>query len=155
MRFIICFFILILNSCGPEAEMFQRQYVIENNSKVPVEIQFYKDGELGRFAIAQLQNGGLFEGQVLERSGGPWSELNLEELADRPSASFEADSVRVLFNNQKIRIYQISFVPLSFSPSNRNILRDADYSAIGGDRFLFTIIESDFENAEDCNGTCE
>jgi len=135
--------------------MFQRQYVIENNSKVPVEIQFYKDGELGRFAIAQLQNGGLFEGQVLERSGGPWSELNLEELADRPSASFEADSVRVLFNNQKIRIYQISFVPLSFSPSNRNILRDADYSAIGGDRFLFTIIESDFENAEDCNGTCE
>lgn len=136
--------------------MFQRQYVIENNSSVPIELQFYRDGELNfGFASTQLQNGERLEGMILDRSGGPWSALSNEELADRPSASFEADSVRVLFNNEKLKIHKISFVPLTFTPSERNLLMDSDYSDIGGDKFLFTFGESDFENAEDCNGNCE
>ncbi len=154
MRFLIYIFLLTLTSCGPEAIKFQRQYVIENNT-VPIELHFYKDGELSRFAITQLMGGEQLEGQVLERSDGPWSELNSEELLDRPSASFESDSVRVIFNDQKVRIYQISFIPLTFTPSEGNLLRDADYSAIGGDKFLFAITESDFENAEDCDGNCD
>ncbi|PCJ97092.1 MAG: hypothetical protein COA50_05490 [Flavobacteriaceae bacterium] len=155
MKYLIYFLVVILSSCGPEAEMFQRQYVIENNSSVPIELQFYRDGELNLgFATSQLQNGERLEGLILDRSGGAWSELTSEELVDRPSASFESDSVRVLFNNQKLMIYQISFVPLMFTPSDRNLLKDNDYSVLGGDKFLFEISESDFDNAADCSGDC-
>ncbi len=158
MKIFIRFFFFILTSCGPEAVKFQRQYVIENSSTVPIEIRFYRSGELAfRFGATQLENGEQLEGQILERSGGPWSDLSDENNERLPTLSFEADSVRLVFNNQKLHVYTEMSSPdgLIFTPSNRNILRDSDYSAIGGDKFLFTITESDFENAEDCDGNCE
>ncbi|NJB37803.1 hypothetical protein [Croceivirga sp. JEA036] len=156
MKYIVYLLLLILASCGPEAEMFQRQYVIENGTGVPVELQFYRDGSLSLgFETILLQNQERIAGLELDRSGGPWTDLSSEQLLDRPSASFESDSVRLIFNNEKIITYKITYIPLTFSPTERNLLRDTDYTSIGGDKFLFTINESDFENAEDCNGNCE
>jgi len=158
MKHLIYFIIIVvLNSCGPEAEMFQRQYVIENNSSVPIELQFYQNGELTfRFGITQLENTERFEGLILDRSGGPWSELSTEQLSNAPSNSFESDSIRIIYDSNKLSVFteRSSVNGIVFIPIDRNILRDSDYSDIGGDKFLFTINQSDFENATDCNGNC-
>lgn len=158
MKHIIYFLIIVvLNSCGPEAEMFQRQYVIENNSSVPIELQFYRDGELNfRFATTQLENGERLEGLILDRSGGPWTELGEENNLRLPSLSFETDSLRIIYDNSKIAIFSRnnSSNGFVFIPIDRNMLTHTDYSDIGGDKFLFTINKSDFENATDCNGNC-
>jgi hypothetical protein len=158
MKHIIYFLIIVvLNSCGPEAEMFQRQYIIENGTGIPVELQFYRNGELAfRFSETQLQNTEQLEGLIIDRSGGPWSELSPEQLSDAPIGSFEADSVRIIYENLKISTFTYKNSPNGgiFTPTVRNVLRDSDYSDIGGDKFLFTINQSDFENATDCNGNC-
>ena len=158
MKYIVYPLLLILASCGPEAERFDRQYVIENSAGVPIELQFYRRGELAfRFGKTPLQNGERLEGLVKHRSGGPWSDLSQENNLRLPSNSFEADSIRIIYDNLKLSTFAYRSSPNGaiFTPTDRNILRDTDYTSIGGDKFLFTISESDFENAGDCNGNCE
>lgn len=157
MKNLIFLLFVILTACGPEAEKWQRQYIIKNDSSVSVELQFYRGGNLAfRFGNTQLQMGEQLEGLELDRSGGPWSNLTPEQLSNLPVNSLEADSVRVVFNDQKLSVYTWSSSPDGdvFMPSERNLLRDGDYSSIGGDKLLFSINESDFENATDCNGNC-
>lgn len=155
MKYLIVFFLAIATSCGPEAKMFDRQYILKNSSSMSLELQFFRQGEISlRFKFAQLLDGEQLEGEVLERSGGPWSELSEDNNISLPATSFETDSVRIIFNNEKFIVHHINYVPLAFSPSVRNILKDTDYTSIGNDKFLFTISESDFDNAEDCNGNC-
>ncbi|UII79386.1 hypothetical protein [Flagellimonas sp. CMM7] len=153
---LITLLFLIL-ACGPEAPMFDRQYVIQNSSSFQIVLQFYKNGEPSRYNETLLNTSNQLEGSVLTRSGGPWDDLAKEQLIDNPVASLEADSITVIFNKEKKATYTIEFMQTgvpAFNPANRNLLRDTDYVSIGKDKFLFQITDSDYEGAEPCIGDC-
>jgi len=146
---------LILASCITEAPIYPRQYIIENGTGVPITLQFYSEGTLTfRYGETQLQNTEQLAGLSIEISK-PWSELSPDTIADSPVSSFQADSIRIIYDNLKVSSFTYTYRTGNFTPIERNILRDSDYTSIGGDNFLFIINESDFENAEDCNGNCE
>jgi len=146
---------LILASCITEAPIYPRRYIIENDTGIPITLQFYKEGTLTfRYGETQLQNTEQLVGVTLERRM-PWSELSPDTIADSPVSSFQADSIRIIYDNLKVSSFTYTRKTGNFTPIERNILRDSDYTSIGGDNFLFIINESDFENAEDCNGNCE
>jgi len=149
--------LLLTMACGPEAPMFDRQYVIQNSSSFQIVLQFYKNGEPSRYNETLLNISNQLEGSVLSRSGGAWDELAKEQLIDNPVASLEADSIIAVFNNEKKTTYTIEFMQTgvpAFDPANRNLLRDTDYVSIGKDKFLFQITDSDYEGAEPCIGDC-
>lgn len=52
------------------------------------------------------------------------------------------DSVRVIFNNEKVKVYTRT------PPDNCNICD-------GDENYQYFITEEDYESAEDCNGDCE
>ena len=146
---------LILASCITEAPIYPRRYIIENGTGVPITLQFYSEGTLTfRYGETQLQNTEQLVGLSIEISK-PWSELSPDTIADSPVSSFQADSIRIIYDNLKVSSFTYTYRTGNFTPIERNILRDSDYTSIGGDNFLFIINESDFENAEDCNGNCE
>lgn len=153
---LIILLVLVL-ACGPEAPMFDRQYVVQNSSSFQIVLQFYKNGEPSRYNETLLNISNQLEGSVLTRSGGPWDELAKEQLIDNPVASLEADSIIAIFNNEKKATYIIEFMQTgvpAFDPANRNLLRDTDYISIGKDQFLFQITDTDYESAKPCNGNC-
>ena len=146
---------LILASCITEAPIYPRRYIIENGTGVPITLQFYSEGTLTfRYGETQLQNTEQLVGLSIEISK-PWSELSPDTIADSPVSSFQADSIRIIYDNLKVSSFTYTYRTGNFTPIERNILRNSDYTSIGGDNFLFIINESDFENAEDCNGNCE
>ena len=146
---------LILASCITEAPIYPRRYIIENGTGVPITLQFYSEGTLTfRYGETQLQNTEQLVGVTVERRM-PWSKLSPDTIADSPVSSFYADSIRIIYDNLKVSSFTYTYRTGNFTPIERNILRDSDYTSIGGDNFLFIINESDFENAEDCNGNCE
>ena len=147
---------LILASCITEAPIYPRRYIIENGTGVPITLQFYSEGTLLTylFSETQLQNTEQLVGVTVERRM-PWSKLSPDTIADSPVSSFYADSIRIIYDNLKVSSFTYTRKTGNFTPIERNILRDSDYTSIGGDNFLFIINESDFENAEDCNGNCE
>ena len=147
----------VLTSCiHLEAEKYDIEFGIENNTTVPVELQFYRTGELAfRYGITPLEVGEQLIGVGIERRGEPWSDLDEENLSI-PGDSFEADSIRIIFNNEKIRIctFLNSFEGPIFTPIDKNIFNSLEYTSIGNDQFLFKLEESDYESAEDCLGDC-
>jgi hypothetical protein len=146
---------LILASCITEAPIYPRRYIIENGTGIPITLQFYSEGTLTfRYGETQLQNTEQLVGVTLDRRM-PWSEFSPDTIADSPVSSFQADSIRIIYDNLKVSSFTYTYRTGNFTPIERNILRDSDYTSIGGDNFLFIINESDFENAEDCNGNCE
>ncbi|WP_396589754.1 hypothetical protein [Allomuricauda sp. R78024] len=149
--------LLLTMACGPEAPMFDRQYVIQNSSSFQIVLQFYKNGEPSRYNETLLNTSNQLEGSVLTRSGGPWENLPESNNLRLPVASLEADSIIAVFNNEKKATYTIEFMQMgvpAFNPANRNLLRDTDYVSIGKDKFLFQITDSDYEGAEPCIGDC-
>lgn len=150
--------LVLVMACGPEAPRFDRQYVVQNSSSFQIILQFYKNGEPSRYNETLLNISNQLEGSVLTRSGGPWGNLPESNNLRLPVASLEADSIITIFNKEKKATYTVEFILTegpAFNPAIRNLLRDTDYISIGKDQFLFQITDTDYENAEPCNGDCE
>lgn len=149
--------LILLTNCGPEAKTYDRQYIIKNESSKKIILTFFNQGSIVNYLTDSLAPEENHEGQVLERSGGPWEDFSREELISEPTASLEADSIRVVFNSEKLMTYVMKYVKggSEFIPTTRNVLRDLDYKSIGDHKFLFEITDADYNNAADCDGNCE
>ncbi len=143
-----------LFNCGPEAEKFERQYLIENNSNKNIRINFYLMFEpVNSYSDIDLNQGEILNGTRFEFS----RPVSKKPDYTGPRLSFKSDSAVVIFDNQrKLSTYLISDMEATFSePKSRNIFRHGNYEALGNDQFLFKITEEDYENATPCNGDCE
>ncbi|MBS9464137.1 hypothetical protein KIM67_17070 [Flagellimonas sp. 389] len=100
-------FLLFIVACGPEAPMFERQYIILNSSSHPIFLEFYRDGQPSLFNATALSMSQQLEGSILSRSGGSWESLSQSNNLRLPSTSFETDSVVIVFNNEKKATYTI------------------------------------------------
>ncbi|MDC3403019.1 hypothetical protein OAX38_02385 [Flavobacteriaceae bacterium] len=106
--------------------------------------------------VASAISGEVIEGKI--RSNLPKNKQNILYIDTEQQlhhVSFNLHRVKTLTNSTDIdgSLYMYCLRPLS--PKERNILRLSDYTSIEDDNFLFIINQSDFENAEDCNGNCE
>ena len=147
--------LLLIFSCGPEAKMHKRTYVVENSTDMSVEIYFYE-----RFESRLKQN--IVLGPDQEMAG---VELEFDQpFINDPNefwpnlSLYSSDSVVIIFNNErkKTDVLFKSAEGISFSePIERNVFRHGNYEDISGENFLFSITKQDFESATPCNADCE
>jgi hypothetical protein len=144
-------FLSVLGCTNNEVEMNRRDYIIENNTGISTAIKFYSrvDGMLNNQTSKVLSNGHKLSEKV---------ELTIEfdNSEDYPRLAYGADSIKIVFNNEKFIINKYNTINSQFSePINRNIFRHSNYENLGNERYLFKITQQDYENAEDCNGNCD
>ena len=144
-------FLSVLGCTNNEVEMNRRDYIIENNTGISTAIKFYSrvDGMLNNQTSKVLSNGHKLSEKV---------ELTIEfdSSEDYPRLAYGADSIKIVFNNEKFIINKYNTINSQFSePINRNIFRHSNYENLGNERYLFKITQQDYENAEDCNGNCD
>ena len=146
--------ILTLFNCGPEANMYKRDYIIKNNIDRTVELKFYnrRSGDLkGR--TSKILSGN--QSQLIETLEQTTPFNQTSENLDLFTA-FGADSVRIIFDNIKVVTHVFFTNSETFSePINRNVFLFNNYENIGNERFLYEIIEEDYENAVICDGNCD
>jgi hypothetical protein len=148
---ILSFFLII--SCTHENEQFiDKSFVIKNETSHTVSIKFYN-------LIDEVQN---TETSTILDSENIQSEYSIEDILKSnneqglPASAFIADSVRIIFNENKILSYSYFVETMTFSePVNRNIFKLNNYSNSDNERYEYKITEIDYENAEDCGGNCE
>jgi hypothetical protein len=146
--------IFALFNCGPEAQMFERQYLIENKSNTTIQLYFYLLSEpVNDFSGIELNKNRILEGKRFEFS----KPVSNDSDYTGSRLSFKSDSAIIIFNNKrKLSIYLKHDMESVFSePKNRNIYRHGNYESIENDQFLFKITEEDFENATPCDGDCD
>ena len=151
-KIIIIVCLIICSNCVTESKMYPRQYSIKNESSNNIRLKFYLT-----FTSVQLVdeifilNDGVFEGEIIEFDQ-PHS-TNEEYLIN--TAFKASDSLVIIYNNEKRSIYSVDFNGNFSNPINRNPFRFGNYKNLGNDDFQFTIMEEDYNNAEDCNGNCD
>ncbi|TVZ25916.1 hypothetical protein JM83_0857 [Gillisia sp. Hel_I_86] len=146
--------LLFFLNCGPEAKMYKRTYIIENDTQQELKIKFYYkfDGSLSN--ELKLTPRSSYNGEQFE-VGQP---LSVDPNAIYPSSSLSSDSLVIIFNNEKKKINVVNDLQdgIFFSdPIERNIFRHGNYEDIGGDQFLYIITQQDYENAMPCDGDCD
>ena len=150
---------LIINStllfsalgCTNEVVMKRRDYSIQNDTDFSVKIEFYypSNGTLNNQTSGILNNKGS---QLTNKVEQDQPFTNSENV---PSFAHVSDSVRIIFNNEKIYVNTFNTFDETFSePLNRNLFRQSNYESLGNERYLFKITQQDYENASDCSGNC-
>lgn len=154
MRNIVFTLLILFTSCIPAPELWQRKYIIENSSNVPVRVIFFVEGDSSAGFLSKRL-------EVLERLEGGWVDLGVDpssrpenELEGLPLSSYRADSVVIVFNNQAKLSYSTLGISIFSEPLDRNLFRNSNYEAIGDEEFLYKIIPADFDRADDCGGDC-
>ncbi len=146
---ILSIFLSVLGCTDNEVEKNRRDYVIENDTNLMVNITFY-----------DRVNGNTIASRILN----PSDELigTVEQTSDfdnsgfTTSSAFQADSVRLIIDNAKFYTNVFNTINNAFSePINRNLFRHSNYENLGNERYLFKITQQDYENAEDCNENCD
>lgn len=156
---MLLLFIVFIAGCGPEAPEIDRRYQILNLSNTIIKIKFYDSFSYSLLlAETQLKTGDLFEGDFLVRKAGN-PQLSYPD-SNYPSRAFRgSDSLVIIFNDQAYhtqRFYATAPTSSSYSqPIDRNIFRHGNYTEVEKEKFQFEISQKDYENAEDCNGSCE
>lgn len=147
------FLLIIFISCGPEARMFNRTFVIKNGLEIPVKVNIYLNEELKDNKT--LLPDQVFKGNELE------TDQDLREMPNGigPLTSFKGNIIEVIYNNEKKSISTSSDINngLGFfsEPAERNLLRTGNYEDLGNEESQFTITQQDFDNATPCDGPCE
>ena len=143
----------MLSSCVTESRMYPRQYSLKNESNQVIKLKFYfkYDNQLVYGEIITLNNTEVFNGGVLETDQPHSNEINHPII----NAFKSSDSLIVIYNDLKKSTFSIGFNGDLSTPIERNPFRHGNYENLGNDDFQFTIMEEDYNNAEDCNGNCD
>ena len=143
----------MLSSCVTESRMYPRQYSLKNESNQVIKLKFYfkYDNQLVYGEIITLNNTEVFNGGVLETDQPHSNEINHPII----NAFKSSDSLIVIYNDLKKSTFSIGFKGDLSTPIERNPFRHGSYENLGNDDFQFTIMEEDYNNAEDCNGNCD
>jgi len=151
---LICAFWCIISCDIVNEQSTEADFTIINSTNVPIHL-FFINPEFDFVVSDELLNpNDSYEGFMVESSVGG--------IFDDPEFfvnSFPGDSIRIIFNNERIISYHIIYDDEdSFfysQPINRNIFRVGNYEDLGDEDFLYTITQEDFDNATPCDGPCE
>ncbi|WGH74545.1 hypothetical protein P8625_10620 [Tenacibaculum tangerinum] len=148
---ILLTFLSVLGCTDNEVDMNRRDYTIKNETGYLVNISFYSrtNGTLNYDSPKTLESNG---GQITNKV-----ELSIEfdDSEDYPKLAFSSDSVKVIFNNEKIYTNVFNSMTNTFSePINRNLFKHSNYENLGNEQYLFKITQEDYENAQPCNENC-
>lgn len=137
MKFKVIFLLFIcFISCVPESSV-DRTYIIRNESKANVKVHFFKEGVLSKMFVIDNEK--------------EWSTRYKETLTDGVEATLalKSDSAIVYFDNSKVQFYS------AYKKNNRNLLDNTSYVIKNKNLYTYTITETDYENATNCNDNCE
>ena len=155
MKNLILFLSVVIfsTSCVTESRMYPRQYSLKNESNQVIKLKFYFKyyNQLVYGEIITLNNTEVFNGGVLETDQPHSNEINHPII----NAFKSSDSLIVIYNDLKKSTFSIGFNGDLSTPIERNLFRHGNYENLGNDDFQFTIMEEDYNNAEDCNGNCD
>lgn len=141
----VLFVITVITFIGcVDGNSYTTKYTIINETDYDVRLLFYNVPAVGvnEFAFEVTKNG---PGNVLERT------IETSAVADPndPKAAYEADSVSLIFDNERIQGH-LGAVP------DRSIMFVAHYEANeDGDDYIYRITEENFNNATPCDGPCK
>jgi hypothetical protein len=133
-------------------EMNRRDYSIENTTDYKIDIKVYNkfDKSFNESTSKTLMTKGEKLDVKIEQTSD--FDINYEYY---PFDAIGGDSLRLIFNDEKVLTILINAVDQSFSePISRNILKHSNYQDIGNSKFLFKLTEQDYQNAAPCNGDC-
>ncbi|MEP4743368.1 MAG: hypothetical protein ABJX94_01575 [Flavobacteriaceae bacterium] len=116
-----------------------RTYSIVNGTEEQVSLLFYDtQGDKPELVLSESLNG---EGLIVERT----LETYMRDQ-NTPEIAFKADSVSVIFNNERAEAhYQL--IP------DRSIIL-GDYEVKSNISFIYTITQENYDNAIPCDGSC-
>ncbi len=116
------------------------EYTMFNKTDMPVKIMGFVrpvDTDYGRAAPISIDSNSEFK--VVRITG-----LD-DNTGQRFYSSFGVDSVRIVFDNKRVKIY-----------TRESVFNTAEASILDGDdNNQHFITQSDYDTAEDCNGDCE
>jgi hypothetical protein len=147
----------LIGCIGPEADMWERVYRVNNNTNFDVVLRFYENFSEEVFEDINLSENQSYSGT--EISGSNFDALNDTESI-RPGQSFSSFNIIIIFNSEKKIEYSLidtddDGITDSFSePLDRNLLRDGNYSNIGNNIYQFELTQEDYDIATPCNGDC-
>lgn len=150
--FLIFICILAFNCFGPEAERFDATYQVKNESNSEVNLNLFNPITNDLTSIILLNNESYSGNKTIFSNGNSLSNPN--NLLS--STSLATDSIIVFFNNERKKTHYLAGGDNLFSaPISRNLLRGGNYTNIGNDIYEIVLTEEDYNNAEDCGGSCE
>ena len=138
------------------SDYVRKEYILENSTENTVKLEFYQGSEPSfGFSSITLGSSERIVGNEFEFS----KPISDDPEYNGPRLAFSADSVVVLFNNQKSKIDFYNVIEeegiIYSDPKSRNIFRHGNYVKIGNEQFLYRITEEDYQNASPCNGECD
>jgi hypothetical protein len=134
--------LIILNACT-DSKPSKGRYIIENSTERKVKIKFYERQQLGDQILIltkEIEGPGILYDKVKV----------LEGVTDRegPRDIFGADSLAVIFDNEKIQPHYEGL------PFENSLVFFSDYIQ-EGDTKRYIITEENYQNAAPCDGDCE
>ncbi|WP_430614436.1 hypothetical protein [Flavobacterium sp. JP2137] len=157
----IFFTTTLLMSC--EGDPINYQYIVENQSGVPIQLKLYTlsaDGQVSLIRYINLDNGQTIEKRA--KRYRPSSEYDFVEFFRQDEGS--PNAMEVIYNNQKKTVFFLqrytSVVKNTCEDDfgrevpcdPRNLLNTFIYSNIN-EHYIFTA--EDYQQADDCKGNCE
>lgn len=155
--FFILIGLLVFTSCAiPDSERMERELSVLNDSGSDVAILLFDiNGNMAGSYVLANQEQTPFE----KIDSSSEAILTSPESSIPSAALFGAFSASIIFSNEKLSMFNFSFVNRENSqfsnPVLRNIFRNGNYESLVGDQFLYTITQVDFEAATPCDGYCE
>jgi len=134
--------VITLNSCTDQGD-YEGRYIIENATEREVSIKFYERQQEEEPILVFIK--------TINGSGVLYDEVkDLDGVTDRevPIDIFGADSIAVIFDNQKIQAHYSSI------PFQNSLSDFGDYIS-NGDTKRYIITEENYDDAVECNGDCE
>lgn len=141
---------LLLCSCNEgEVEYLTREaYTYNNNTSYTVKLLKWKQGNQTVFTI---QPNEALNYKIILGTGGECS-VNDNISLGPDCLLIYSDSIKVIFNNSKFLEFDKN------TNSNMNILKQEnyDYEKVNKEHiYSYNFTELDYNNAEDCSGSCE
>ena len=148
MRTMLFLTILCFLSCGTDqGETNTYTYIVRNESGVDVKIVGYVrfPNQIEEYIITLNNNE---ERTQIYKDGLPPRGYHFRYLFGSTNGNFDANSVKIVYNNTKFKVY-----------NNENLLEERNPLGPnhneGALEATYTLTPDDYENAEDCNGNCE
>ncbi|MEP3383137.1 MAG: hypothetical protein ABJN84_01115, partial [Flavobacteriaceae bacterium] len=124
-----------------------KNYKIINGTVEQVTLLFYDtQGDKTELVLSESLNG---EGLIVERT----LETYMRDQ-NNPTIAFKADSVSVIFNNERVESHHESFPKNPSSFPNRSMTSSGAYEIKDFRYFTYTITQENYDNAIPCDGSC-
>jgi hypothetical protein len=142
----------IVFSCVTESRMYQRVYLLKNDYTKDIALKFYLTSNKQLSNEIFINNKEVLNGEPISFDQPHSTDPNYGVLREFGKGG---DSLVITYNNERKSVLYIDFNGNFSTPIERNPFRFGNYENLGNDDFQFTIMEEDYNNAEDCNGNCD